>query len=162
MAAVTFRAFPGLSKHRAPLGRLDLLAAMAINIRPLRGQRPSLPALTGAKTLATRPYGGKDPRYPPLRGQRPSLPALTGAKTLAIRPLWGQRPSLSAPYGGEDPPCGPVWALSESHCPRGHSSKVRQAAASPVASASVFGIPLRCLRPVARSCRTKRWRLSRD
>jgi hypothetical protein len=26
------------SEHRAPLGRLDLLAAMAINIRPLRGQ----------------------------------------------------------------------------------------------------------------------------
>jgi hypothetical protein len=36
------RAFPGLSEHRAPLGRLDLLAAMAINIRPLTGARPSL------------------------------------------------------------------------------------------------------------------------
>jgi hypothetical protein len=35
------RPFPGRSEHRAPLGRLDLLAAMAINIRPLWGQRPS-------------------------------------------------------------------------------------------------------------------------
>jgi hypothetical protein len=45
------RRFPGLSEHRAPLGRLDPLAATAINIRPLRptGARPSLSARMGAK-----------------------------------------------------------------------------------------------------------------
>jgi hypothetical protein len=37
-ALAPFRAFPGLSEHRAPLGRLDLLAAIAINIRPRWGQ----------------------------------------------------------------------------------------------------------------------------
>jgi hypothetical protein len=34
------------------------------------------------------------------------------------------------PPMGKDPPSGPVWALSESHCNRGHPSKVRQAAGS--------------------------------
>jgi hypothetical protein len=41
-------------EHRAPLGRLDLLAAMAINIRPLRGQDPSYRPLW-AKTLPIAP-----------------------------------------------------------------------------------------------------------
>jgi hypothetical protein len=50
-------------EHRAPLGRLDLLAAMAINIRPLRGLPPY------------GPLAGQDPPNPPmvkdltLRGQ---------------------------------------------------------------------------------------------
>jgi hypothetical protein len=56
MAEAHFRAFPGLSEHRAPLGRLDLSAAMAINIRPLWGQSPLLhrrwgKAPMGVKTL---------------------------------------------------------------------------------------------------------------
>jgi hypothetical protein len=54
--------FPGLSEHRAPLGRLDLLAAMAINIRPLRGQNPPYPPLWAGPSLLIG--GGNPPEGP--------------------------------------------------------------------------------------------------
>jgi hypothetical protein len=64
-------------EHRAPLGRLDLLAAMAINIRPLRGLPPYGP-LRGKTLLIplwskTSPYGGNRPFRPTTERLRRTL-----------------------------------------------------------------------------------------